>query len=191
MRHTGATFLAAAAFALALGCIAPRLAAPAAAQEQPETNTPGDIPDSQAFVTYTSPAGFSVKVPEGWARTERPDGASFADKYGTVDISVTRTAVAPTLKQASEEEAARLAKSGHAVRIPAIRRITLPAGPAMQIVYTSNSEPNAVTDKQIRLENNRYLLDQAGREVALTFSAPAGADNADQWQLMARSFRWK
>ncbi len=191
MRHTGANFLAAAAFALALGCIAPRLAAPAAAQEQPETNTPGDIPDSQAFVTYTSPAGFSVKVPEGWARTERPDGASFADKYGTVDISVTRTAVAPTLKQASEEEAARLAKSGHAVRISAIRRITLPAGPAMQIVYTSNSEPNAVTDKQIRLENNRYLLDQAGREVALTFSAPAGADNADQWQLMARSFRWK
>ena len=60
----------------------------------------------------------------------------------------------------------------------------------MQIVYTSDSEPNAVTDKQIRLENNCYLFEQAGREAALTFSAPAGADNADQWQLMARSFRW-
>jgi hypothetical protein len=171
--------------------MASRLAPPAAAQGQPETNTPGDIPDSQVFVTYTSPAGFSIKVPEGWARTERPDGASFADKYGTVDISLTRPAVASTFKQASQEEAGRLAKSGHAVRISAIHRIALPAGPAMQIVYTSNSEPNAVTDKQIRLESNRYLLDQPGREVALTFSAPAGADNADQWQLMARSFRWK
>jgi hypothetical protein len=191
LRHTATTLFGATAFAVALGSMAPGLAPPAAAQEQPETNAPGDIPDSQAFVTYTSPAGFSLKVPEGWALTERPDGASFADKYGSVDISVARAAVAPTLKRASEEEAARLAKSGHAVRISAIRRITLPAGPAMQIVYTSNSEPNAVTDKQIRLENNRYLLEQAGREVALTFSAPAGADNADQWQLMARSFRWK
>ena len=185
LRHTTATLFAATAIALSS-----MAAGPASAQEQPEANAPGDIPDSQAFITYTSPAGFSIKVPEGWAQTERPDGASFADKYGSVDISVVRAAVAPTLKQASKEEAARLAKSGHAVRISAIHRVTLPAGPAMQIVYTSNSQPNAVTDKQIRLENNCYLLEQAGREAALTFSAPAGADNADQWQLMARSFRW-
>jgi hypothetical protein len=58
------------------------------------------------------------------------------------------------------------------------------------IVYTSNSDPNAVTDKQIRLENNRYLFYRAGHEAALTLSAPAGADNVDQWQLMANSFRW-
>ena len=189
LRHTTATLFAATVFALS--SMAPGSVPSATAQEQPETNAPGDIPDSQAFITYTSPAGFSIKVPEGWALTERPDGASFADKYGSVDISVAHGAVAPTLKRASEEEAARLAKSGHAVRISAIRRITLPAGLAMQIVYTSNSVPNVVTDKRIRLENNRYLLEQAGREVTLTFSAPAGADNADQWQLMARSFRWK
>src|SRR5690242_20999784 len=35
-----------------------------------ESNPPGDIPDNQAFVAYTSPAdGFLVKVPEGWGRT--------------------------------------------------------------------------------------------------------------------------
>jgi hypothetical protein len=165
----------------------------AAAQEQPvapEVNPPGDIPDSQVFVTYTSPAGFSIKVPEGWARTERSDGAHFADKYGSVDIAVTPAASAPTPEGVRSEEASVMEKSERAVRISAIGRISLPAGSAVLIVYTSNSEPNAVTDKQIRLENNRYLFYRAGKEVTLTLSAPAGADNVDQWQLMARSFRW-
>jgi len=193
LRHAAATLLAATAFALALGSLTPSMVPPAAAQEQPiapETNPPGDIPDSQAFVTYTSPAGFSLKVPEGWALTQRPDGASFADKYGSVDISLATAASAPTSEQARREALAKLVKSGRAVRISATGRVTLPAGPALLIVYTSNSEPNAVTDKQIRLENNRYLFYRAGHEAALTLSAPAGADNADQWQLMARSFRW-
>jgi hypothetical protein len=193
LRHAAATLLAATAFVLALGSMAPGLVPPVAAQEQPiapETNPPGDIPDSQAFVTFTSPAGFSLKVPEGWALTQRPDGASFADKYGSIDISLANAASAPTSEQARQEELAKLVKGGRAVRISTTRRVTLPAGPALLIVYTSNSEPNAVTDKQIRLENNRYLLYRAGHEAALTLSAPAGADNADQWQLMARSFRW-
>ena len=193
MRHAAATLLAATAFALALGSLTPSMVPPAAAQEQPiapETNPPGDIPDSQAFVTYTSPAGFSLKVPEGWALTQRPDGASFADKYGSIDISLATAASAPTSEQARREALAKLVKSGRAVRISVTGRVTLPAGPALLIVYTSNSEPNAVTDKQIRLENNRYLFYRAGHEAALTLSAPAGADNADQWQLMARSFRW-
>jgi len=193
LRHAAATLLAATAFALALGSLTPSMVPPAAAQEQPiapETNPPGDIPDSQAFVTYTSPAGFSLKVPEGWALTQRPDGASFADKYGSIDISLATAASAPTSEQARREALAKLVKSGRAVRISATGRVTLPAGPALLVVYTSNSEPNAVTDKQIRLENNRYLFYRAGHEAALTLSAPAGADNADQWQLMARSFRW-
>ena len=166
----------------------------ATAQEQPitpEVNPPGDIPDSQVFVTYASPAGFAIKVPEGWAMTERPDGARFGDKYDSIDISVAPAASAPTPERVRKEEAVILAKNGRAIRISAVRQVTLPAGLAVLIVYTSNSEPNAVTDKQIRLENNRYLFYREGREAALSLSAPAGADNADQWQLMAKSFRWK
>ena len=166
----------------------------ATAQEQPitpEVNPPGDIPDSQVFVTYASPAGFAIKVPEGWAMTERPDGARFTDKYDSIDISVAPAASAPTPERVRKEEAVILAKNGRAIRISAVRQVTLPAGLAVLIIYTSNSEPNAVTDKQIRLENNRYLFYREGREAALSLSAPAGADNADQWQLMASSFRWK
>ena len=181
------------ALAVLAGNTVPILVPVAVAQEQPitqEVNPPGDIPDSQVFVTYASPAGFSIKVPEGWAMMERPDGARFTDKYDGVDISVASAASAPTPERVRKEEAVILAKSGRAVRISAVRQVSLPAGPAVLIVYTSNSEPNAVTEKQIRLENNRYLFYREGREAALSLSAPAGADNADQWQLMANSFRW-
>lgn len=44
-----------------------------------EKNPPGDIPDNQAFVDYTSPLSFSIKVPEGWARREQASNVVFSD----------------------------------------------------------------------------------------------------------------
>ena len=61
----------------------------------------------------------------------------------------------------------------------------------MLISFASNSEPNSVTGKAIRLESDQYLIWKDGRVATLTLSAPFGADNADQWRLMARSFRWQ
>ena len=66
-----------------------------------------------------------------------------------------------------------------------------PAGRAIYVVFDSNSEPNAVTNKQIRLENDRYLFARDGKVATLTFSAPKGADNSDQWLLMSKSFQWR
>jgi hypothetical protein len=163
------------------------------AQEQPlvpEQNPPGDIPDSQVFLDYASPLGFSVRVPEGWARTDRSDGVLFVDKYDSVAVSVAAAVAAPTAQTVRENEVPSLVKAGRAVKISAISTVKLPAGVAVRIAYTSNSEPNAVTNKKIRLENNRYLFFNAGRLAALDLSAPAGADNVDQWKLMAESFRW-
>ncbi|MFI5013882.1 MAG: hypothetical protein ACHQAY_16200 [Hyphomicrobiales bacterium] len=171
------------------------LAAPGAPRAQesavaPEKNPPGDIPDNQVFIIYKSPQGFSLKVPEGWARKDRPAGVSFTDKYGEIDVALTPSSAAPTAASARLGEAAELEKNGRAVKISAIKDVKLPSGPAVRIVYTSNSNPNPVTNKQIRLENERYLMEHAGKLAALTLSAPAGADNADQWKLMAESFRW-
>src|SRR5215475_1152339 len=90
----------------------------AAAQEQPvapEVNPPGDIPDSQVFVTYTSPAGFSIKVPEGWARTDRADGAHFADKYGSIDIALAPASSTPTAEQVRKEQVALVQSRERAV----------------------------------------------------------------------------
>ena len=77
------------------------------------------------------------------------------------------------------------------MKIASIKDVKLPAGPAVEIVFGSNSEPNQVTGKQIRLENERTLIFHDGKLATLTFSAPAGADNADQWKLMRDSFGWK
>ena len=156
----------------------------------PEKNPPGDIPDSQVFIIYTSPLGVSLKIPEGWSRKERADGASIFDKYGVIDIAVSASNAVPTTASAKTGEVAELERNGRAVKIGSIKDVTLPAGGAVLIVYTSNSEANAVTGKQIRLENERYLIGRAGKVATLTFSAPAGAYNADQWQLMRDSLKW-
>ena len=169
-------------------------AIPAFAQEKavaPEKNPPGDIPDNQAFVTYQSKLGFSIKVPEGWARKETPAGASFADKYGAVEILLADAVEPPTIANATSGEVADLLKNGHAVKITAVQMATLASGPAVQIVYTANSEPNGVTGKQIRQESERFLIGHNGKRAVLTFSAPQGADNADQWKLMRDSLRWQ
>ncbi len=169
-------------------------ALPAASAEAPvaaETNPPGDISDSQVFLTYASPLGFTVQVPEGWARKDRADGATFADKYGTVDVAVATAAAAPTAASVKTGDAAALEQSGHAVKIDSIKAVTLPSGPSVLIKYHSNSEPNAVTRKKIRLEHDRYLIARDGKLAMLDFSAPAGADNVDQWKLMSDSFGWK
>ncbi|WP_051710505.1 hypothetical protein [Andreprevotia chitinilytica] len=163
----------------------------AAEQAAPaEKNPPGDIPDSQVFVTYKSPLGFSLKVPEGWARTDRPDGVGFADKFNLIDLAVSPAASAPTVASVTANEAAALAKTGRAVKITAIKSVKRQAGTAILIAYTSNSAPNPVTSKQLRLEHHRYLFYHGGKVATLDMSAPLGADNADQWLLMANAFRW-
>ena len=163
------------------------------AQEAPiakEKNPPGDIPDDQVFIVYKSTLGFSLKVPEGWGRKDAPDGTSFADKYGQIVISIKPVNAPLTLASARAGDVLELEKAGHAVKVSAVTEVKLPAGPAIRIVFGSNSEPNAVTGKQIRLENERFLIGHGDKVATLTFSAPAGADNADQWTLMSQSFGW-
>ncbi|WP_218584126.1 hypothetical protein [Pseudomonas akapageensis] len=160
---------------------------PAAQQEK---NPPGDIPDSQVFIDYTSPLGVVLKVPEGWARTERNDGVRFADKYNTVDLSVTSLAAAPSEASVKAVELPALVEAGQNVESGKVDRVTLKGGVAIHIRYKADSDANPVTHRQLRLEHERFLFYQEGRQAALDLSAPVGADNADQWRLMANSFRW-
>jgi len=170
------------------------LASPAFSAEQPvpaEKNPPGDIPDTQVFIDYKAPQGFTIKVPEGWARSDHADGASFVDKLDGVVVTVANATAAPSVESVRSSEAPKLKAAGRAVTVASVKAVKLPAGPAIRIVYTSNSEPNAVTSKQVRLENERYLYFKDGKLATLELYAPKGADNVDQWQLMSKSFRWK
>jgi hypothetical protein len=164
---------------------------PALAAEQavaPERNPPGDIPDSQVFITYTAP-GFSMQVPEGWSRNDVAGGAQFSDKYNLLEITSADATAAPTVESAKSGEAADLVAKGHAVAITGITAVNLDGGPAIRIEYQANSAPNDVTGKQIRLERVRYLYSKGNKLVRLDMAAPAGADNVDQWLLMANSVK--
>jgi hypothetical protein len=158
---------------------------------KPERNPPGDIPDNQVFIDYVSPLGFSLKVPESWARQDLADAASFADKYGRITVTQTAAAKMPTVEAAKQTLVPDLEKSLRAVTVTAVKPAKLPAGPAVLVSYGSNSDLNSVTNKAIRLENDRYYFWKDEKLVAVNFSAPAGADNADQWDMMAKSFRWR
>src|SRR5690349_231827 len=74
---------------LLVGCSSPNPVGTATTSQPPQTeqavapeqNPPGDIPDTQAFITYSSPQGhYNVEVPEGWARTEAGVDVRFVDK---------------------------------------------------------------------------------------------------------------
>ena len=152
-----------------------------------EKNPPGDIPDSQVFVDYAGP-GFSMKVPEGWSRSDQTDGAVFSDKYNRISVTAAPAQAAPSVTSITSGEAKALA-AGRAVKLGPIKAVKLDGGSAIRLDYTANSEPNAVTNKQIRLEAVRFYLFGKARLVVLDMSAPSGADNVDQWNLMANSLR--
>jgi hypothetical protein len=162
--------------------------------EQPvpaENNPPGDIPDNQVFVEYQGP-GISMQVPEGWARTDEANGATFADKYNRIEITSVTAASPITASTVTNKEAKDLAASQRAVTITSIKDVQLAGGKAVRIDYSANSEPNPVTNKQIRLEDVRfYLPGSNGTAAVLDMSAPFGADNVDQWKLMADSLAIK
>jgi len=159
----------------------------------PEVSPPGDIPDSQAFVKYTNVgSGYQLEVPEGWARTENGADVTFVNKFDGVKVHVASASAsaAPTAASAQANEVKQIQSQGHAVTITGVSEVTLPAGKAIVIKYTSNSDPNPVTNKRLRLENQVYLFYKNGKEAQLTVWAPLGADNVDQWNRMSRSFRW-
>ena len=156
-----------------------------------EKNPSGDIPDNQAFVEYRSPLGFSIKVPEGWARREQPNDVSFRDKYNHLQVEVSAQPSAPTIANIKANQLSALQKLPKAIRIASVKQITLPAGAVVVANYGANSDANVVTNKAIRLESANYYFWKAGKLATLTLSAPAGADNVDQWQLISKSFAWQ
>ncbi|MEO6834396.1 MAG: hypothetical protein ABI231_00590 [Candidatus Tumulicola sp.] len=138
-----------------------------------ETSPPGDIPDSQAFVVYTFPdRHVTIAYPEGWERTSQPAGVTFVHEF-----SGERIRKGSGISGAS---AVRDLKSATA---------RVPSGVATLLTYSSNSLPNAVTGKRVRLLNNTYIFKTPSGPVALDLWAPLGSDNVDQWKHLASTFK--
>ena len=157
----------------------------------PEQNPPGDIPDNQVFVDFHSAAGFALQVPEGWARQDVSNATTFTNNYDGVAVTQSAAPTPPTVASTQETLVPQLLAEARAVTVDAVEEVALPAGVAIRITYHSNSDPNPVTNKAIRLENERFYFWKDGVLVGLDLWAPAGADNVDQWQFMSESFRWE
>jgi hypothetical protein len=157
----------------------------------PEKNPTGDISDSQVFIKYSSvKGGYSLEVPEGWARKEQEATVDFIDKLDGVKVTVDNAAQAPTADSIKISQAADLKKSGLAIKINSIQEISLSKEKVIKMTFSSNSEADSVTGKQIRLDNVSYYFYKNGKLATLTMWAPLGADNIDQWNKMSESFRW-
>ena len=153
--------------------------------------TGSDIPDTQVFVTYGSPQGkYQLVAPEGWAQSISGTGVNFVSNLDGLQVALTSAATQPTASSVQTDQAVALQQTGRAVQGVIVKDVKLTSGAAVLISYTSNSDPNAVTGKQVRLENNRYLFFKNGKLATLTLFAPVGADNVDQWLRIANSFKW-
>lgn len=156
-----------------------------------EQNPTGDIPDNQAFVPYTSAGGgYTVSMPEGWARKEDGPNVTFSDKRHTFTVEITCAAAAPTVDSANNVDVPALAQKEPAFALVGVKAIDLPAGPAVLIQYQTNSAPDEVTGKQIRLEVDRYEVFKDGKLAAISLRVPAGSDNVDVSNTVSRSFQW-
>jgi hypothetical protein len=161
----------------------------------PEVNPPGDIPDSQAFVKFSNTTGgYELQVPEGWSQRAAPpeysSDVTFTHIYDGVSVHVAPASAPPTAASVQAKEVKKIEANVGAVTVTGVSEVNLPGGKAVLVRYTSNSDPSAVTNKRVRLENVTYIFYKTGKEAMFTMWAPLGADNADQWNLMAESFRW-
>ncbi|MFE5190097.1 hypothetical protein [Streptomyces sp. NPDC056628] len=160
-----------------------------------ESNPPGDIPDNQAFVAYRpsggSFTGFTVKVPEGWARTDQGSTSVFTDKLNSVKITAVSANSAPTTGSVTNKVIPQLRSQVPKFAAPKVSEVTRHSGRVVLLTYQGYSAKDPVTGKVVRDAFERYAFYRAGHEVDLTLSGPVKADNVDPWRIVSDSFAWR
>lgn len=158
----------------------------------PEINAAGDIPDNQVFVAYTPPSGgFTVKVPEGWARSEVGGAVTFTDKLNSVRMEMVDAATAPTVASVTQTDLPAVQAASKNFEPGKVKTVTRPAGTAVLATYRADAAPDPVTGKVVHDDVERYVFWRAGKSVVLTLSGPQGADNVDPWKIVTDSFGWR
>ncbi|MFI5971945.1 hypothetical protein [Streptomyces sp. NPDC051452] len=160
-----------------------------------ESNPPGDIPDNQVYVSFHPSGGpftgFTLKVPEGWARTSQGGTTAFTDKLNTVKITAVSASAAPTVRSVTDTVVPRLRSQVPKFASPKVGEVTRHAGRVVLLTYQGDSVKDPVTGKVVRDAFERYAFYRAGHEVDLTLSGPVKADNVDPWRTVSDSFTWR
>ncbi|MCU1556236.1 MAG: hypothetical protein JWN09_231 [Microbacteriaceae bacterium] len=169
---------------------------PSASQTTPsphstEVSPSGDIPDNQAYVVFTASNGaYSVKVPEGWARTSSGSMTTFSDKLNMITVDEKAASSAPTVASVTQGEVASLSSSVQKFALTDVKTFTRSGGSGVLITFQADSPVNSVTGKVVREEVEQYLFWKGGQQVALTLTSPQGSDNVDPWAQVTGSFLW-
>ncbi|WP_329065065.1 hypothetical protein [Amycolatopsis sp. NBC_01480] len=165
--------------------------APATGTAATEVNPAGDIPDNQAYIPFAPPgAGFTVKIPEGWASLASGTTTTFTDKLNQVQVSSSRGAAAPTPASVTATDVPALKTRTPNFAMGQVSTVSRHAGPATLLTYRGDSAPSPVTGKVVRDAFERYSFFRAGIRVDLTLSGPANADNVDPWRTVTDSLSW-
>jgi hypothetical protein len=154
-----------------------------------ETNPPGDIPDNQAFVAYTG-SGFTVTIPEGWARSSSGSSVVFSDKYNNITISSAPAAHAPTPATVRAVDLPNIKTHSQGFVAGTVTTVQRKAGSAVLATYRAYSAVSPVTGKFANEAVERYTFWRSGTAVTLTLAAPVGSDNVDPWRKVTDSFAW-
>jgi hypothetical protein len=153
----------------------------------------GDIPDNQVFlVLRNAHPGYSMKYPEGWTiQGSGSDKLTISDKNNIVRVVIAR---GPSPSPASVSSALdALKRSSPTLTFTTPHAFVLPASAhTVKAVYTTESAPNPVTGKRVKLIVDRYVLPGPGGRVAtVDLGTPVGVDNVDAYRMMSQSFSWR
>ncbi|MFE4329953.1 hypothetical protein ACFRQM_10930 [Streptomyces sp. NPDC056831] len=156
-----------------------------------EVNPAGDIPDNQVYVAWSPPGGgYTVKVPEGWARRQVGKATVFSDKFNSVRIERSSVNKAPTVQSVRSVDLPSVRRSTKNVTVGKVSTVKRSGGTAVLATYRADSAPDQVTGKSVRQDVQRYTFWKNGNQVVLTLSGAVGADNVDPWHIVTDSFRW-
>lgn len=187
---TGRTALAVALVLSLAGCTAASQSS-GSAPEATEVNPAGDIPDDQVFVVFTAASGdYSVKVPEGWARTDTAASTTFTDKLNSISVEQASAATAPTVETVTRTQVPALQGSRKTFELGDVKPFERPGGGGVEVTYQEDSATDEVTGTARRNDVQLFLFWKDGRQVALTLAGPRGADNVDPWNVVTTSFTW-
>ncbi|MDQ2663828.1 MAG: hypothetical protein M3Y18_07335 [Candidatus Eremiobacteraeota bacterium] len=146
-----------------------------------QTNPPGDIPDTQAFVHYSAPGGYGVLYPEGWSQSGTRNDTTFVSNFDGERIAM----------ELPSDPAATVRRMFPSARAIHVHTSTIHGLPIDSATFTAQSQPDRVTGRRIALEEAAYFFRKKSREAVLVVWAPSGSDNVDQWKKISESFRWK
>ena len=155
-----------------------------------QSKATGDIPDNQVFLTYKDTgAGYSIQVPEGWARKGSGNDVTFQDKNNIAHVVIAKGALPSAAAAVADLKAS--SKTASSLKVGATQKLTAGGAPALKLSYSTMSPPNPVTGKRVQLIVDRYLYAKGGKKATIDLATAKGVDNVDAYKMMSRSFKWQ